>query len=79
MSEEKIDMKAWYEEADQWIREEVAKNRTLESVGSELSGVGLPWRVTEVDGKPCLVTRDYVGTRFNLSVQNGIVVAMDRG
>lgn len=52
---------------------------SLEGVKQSLETSQILYRVSRIDGKGCILTRDYVPWRLNLIVENGIVVEVERG
>lgn len=51
----------------------------LEGVKQSLETSQIRYRVSKINGKSCVLARDYDPHRVNLVVENGIVVAVDRG
>lgn len=51
----------------------------LEGVKQSLETSQIRYRVSKIDGKACILTRDYDPQRVNLVVENGIVIEVNRG
>lgn len=51
----------------------------LEGVKQSLETSQILFRVSKIDGKACVLTRDYNPHRVNLVVENGIVIEVNRG
>lgn len=53
--------------------------KTEDVVKEELATLGFRCRLVSVNGTPCIVTRDFRSDRYNLSIENGIVVGIKVG
>lgn len=52
---------------------------TEREAGALADDEGRPWRVSEIDGEPQIVTLDFSSDRVNFAITDGVVVAVTTG
>jgi hypothetical protein len=57
----------------------VAAKTPVDAAGKQIEAAGYTWRVLMLDGEPQAGTMDLRPDRFNLNVENGIVVGYTTG
>jgi hypothetical protein len=71
------DEEAYWEGVDEGVK--TLLGHRIDRVQAEVEGGGWDFRVTQVDGKPRIITCDVKQNRINVRVTEGIVIEAWRG